>query len=631
MPVTMTKPNNPAPINIKRDAWGIPHIVADTERGAIFGQGYVQAVDRLPSVYYTYRMALGQLSEVLDDDWSAWDEWDAFMRQSGHATIARREFAKLSSEEQALLQAFIDGIQHAIAQNPHLAADERVSAWQLPQLEAWYPLAVARAVTYPYIVQQVWGEIGQEPPAPGPRPLLSTLWAVRPQRTAAGQTILSGDPHAFHSPDWLLHECGLEGGGLDVYGFQHPGMPYIRFGHNRRVAWGFTSNAGNAARPIERPPVNPTRFSPFDEAWAIATGYDGLLFDHITPLRALNQAATVGDVERILAQQQIGPWHIIAADADGDIFYQATGRIPRRDRSATGGDVYLPAELPTLHNPPDGFLCNANGSPSTVTPNAPFADLPDHLRYTVRPRFADENSPRGRQLLHRLSALERMTIDEALALVMDDDMPEGRLWRDALLAIARSAPDGPAADDPSLLVALAGWDGRAAGAGVAARWLDDFLAVMEEDDPTTKDEIWAALLAGRALSDEQVGSIHEMIAATPSADEIEPVVLARGPFRHAVRASDQLSIRVLGSVQASPTRYDGRRGLAADYGQVAPVVVAFGPDGVRSWAVVPYGQSDFPSSPHYADQMALFASGHLRETSFAKPPQWATIIPIGLQ
>lgn len=607
-------------IDIRRDEWGIPHMMAQTERGAIFGQGYCHAVDRLPSLWFGYRVALGRLAAVFGDDWRAWDELQADHR---HATIAQAAYTQLDAETQALLQAYMAGIQHALDTHPELQADQRVEAWQLPRLEAWYPLALARAVTFMHLIGPAIAAAGIDPPDRGSPPLLSNLWATMPSRSSDGATYLCSDPHAAYGPDWLLHECALHGGDLSVYGFQHVGMPYIRFGHNHRVAWGFTSNAGRTARATHRPATEPqVRFmaQAWRRDWQLQTGYDGVLFDHIEPMRGLNKAQSVDDVLAVLAQQQLGPWHVIAADADGEIVYQSTGRIPRRHDAGQWGALYTPAELPTLRNPASGFLAQANGSARTVTLPPPFADLPDDLCVTTPTGFADENTPRGRRLLAVLGADTPLTLDAAKQLVMDNAAPEGVLWRDALLTLD-IVPN-------HLRDALAAWDGMARSDDAALRWLEDLLAVCAEIDAAGLLALWESLLAGTPLDPAEVALLVDAIEETLNIGDSEPIILARGRHRYALTASEQLSMRVIGAVDEMPTRSNGQLAIAADYGSVAPLLVAFKDGAVQSWAVVPFGQTDFPTSSHYADQMPLFARGELRETFFAKKRQWSTIVII---
>src|SRR3954467_4481033 len=53
------------PVEIVRDASGVPHIFAQTDDDAIFALGYVHAQDRMWQMELSRRIGAGRLSEVL--------------------------------------------------------------------------------------------------------------------------------------------------------------------------------------------------------------------------------------------------------------------------------------------------------------------------------------------------------------------------------------------------------------------------------------------------------------------------------------------------------------------------------------------------------------------------------------
>jgi len=53
-----------APVEVIRDAWGVPHIYAANNDDLFFAQGYVQAQDRLFQMDLNRRLGLGRLAEV---------------------------------------------------------------------------------------------------------------------------------------------------------------------------------------------------------------------------------------------------------------------------------------------------------------------------------------------------------------------------------------------------------------------------------------------------------------------------------------------------------------------------------------------------------------------------------------
>jgi acyl-homoserine-lactone acylase len=56
--------------------------------------------------------------------------------------------------------------------------------------------------------------------------------------------------------------------------------------------------------------------------------------------------------------------------------------------------------------------------------------------------------------------------------------------------------------------------------------------------------------------------------------------------------------------------------INCDGGSSFRMIVELDPKGIRSWSILPYGVSQDPANPHYADQMELFGSGKYKDTLF---------------
>ena len=46
------------------------------------------------------------------------------------------------------------------------------------------------------------------------------------------------------------------------------------------------------------------------------------------------------------------------------------------------------------------------------------------------------------------------------------------------------------------------------------------------------------------------------------------------------------------------------------------MIVHLNPAKVESWSILPYGESQDSTSPHYADQMEMFGRGEYKPTGF---------------
>ena len=144
-------------VEILRDPWGIPHVFADTDAGAMYGLGYATAEDRAFQMTYSLRMIQGRLSEVIGEvrqlnrnDTSL--DHDRKMRTFGFHRAAQRTASRLDPETAGWLLAYSDGVnayfrehrerlhplfaQTGLEPEPWTPADCLASWWHLGQFFA---------------------------------------------------------------------------------------------------------------------------------------------------------------------------------------------------------------------------------------------------------------------------------------------------------------------------------------------------------------------------------------------------------------------------------------------------------------------------------------------------------------
>src|SRR4051812_3714171 len=288
------------------------------------------------------------------------------------------------------------------------------------------PVTEPRARTLPPALEKVSAAINAMPTllgngAPG---LGSNSWVVAGSRTTTGKPLLANDPHLAPAMPSLWYQEGLHCRVLtaacpyDVSGFTFSGVPGVVIGHNQRIAWGFTNlgpdvsdlylervGGGTYEYKGRREPlrtrteqikvaggktvtitVRATRHGPLlsdamDEARTAGNGLAvALRWTALDPGRTadaiglLNTAQNWSQFRTAAASFEVPAQNLVYADVDGDIGYQAPGRIPVRTKGDgtwpaqgwTGEQEwkgYLPFDrLPASYNPEKGYIATANNA-----------------------------------------------------------------------------------------------------------------------------------------------------------------------------------------------------------------------------------------------------------------------------
>ena len=103
-----------APVTVRRDAHGVPHMEAANEDDLFFAQGYVTAQDRLWQMDAFRRNANGELAEIMGPSLL---RHDRFQRTYQFRNTARRIYSNLAPADRARLDDYARGVNLFIAQH----------------------------------------------------------------------------------------------------------------------------------------------------------------------------------------------------------------------------------------------------------------------------------------------------------------------------------------------------------------------------------------------------------------------------------------------------------------------------------------------------------------------------------
>ncbi len=292
-----------APAEILIDEWGVPHMYADTQYDAFVVQGFNAARDRLWQIDLWRRRGLGQLSEVLGEDYV---EQDRATRLFLYRGDMYREWLAYGSDAKRIAESFASGVNAYIdliesGQAPELLPPEfdllgyRPQRWRAEDIVRIRSHGLLRNVRNEVRRARIVCELGldaaltwkplepewttQVPdgldPCVVPDDVLTTYnlatarvrfaaltddgvatvnapsddvgsregsnnWVIAPTKTSTGRPILADDPHRAHSVPSLRYISHLVAPNMNVIGAGEPALPGISIGHNERIAFGLT-------------------------------------------------------------------------------------------------------------------------------------------------------------------------------------------------------------------------------------------------------------------------------------------------------------------------------------------------------------------------------------------------------
>jgi penicillin amidase len=279
-----------APIDIVRDAEGVPHIYAKSTDDAYFALGFVHAQDRLWQMELNRRIPAGRLAEILGPGAA---DTDRFLRTLGVRRNAEKILENLAPDTRAALDAYARGVNvylenrkgplppeflitGAPSPAPWQAVDsigwQTMMAWDLganwtqellrmrlsqklslAQINEFLPPypgdSLPQTQDYTRLYRELAGTTQQltAVAAIAPPSLVdgmgSNNWVVSGALSETGKPLLANDPHLDLSAPALWYFAHLSAPGLNVIGGTLPGIPTVVLGRNDRIAWGFTNTA----------------------------------------------------------------------------------------------------------------------------------------------------------------------------------------------------------------------------------------------------------------------------------------------------------------------------------------------------------------------------------------------------
>jgi acyl-homoserine-lactone acylase len=515
-------------VTIRRDTFGVPHILAATEEAAAYGFGYAQAEDHGAEIVRRMIAARGEQAKYFGESGL---EDDFEMVQFDNIGEATRGLDLVSPLYRRILSAYVAGVNTYLTENRRELPDW-ATAISAADVLANSRAGAVNALAGPALRQQLRNKYSASPSsapdnawideAPG-----SNAFALAGSRTTAGKPILLGNPHLnWSSLYWEAHV--RVPGRIDFYGSTLVGIPVLRAGFNDRLGFVTTNNAPDLddVYALEIDPERPEHYR-FDgrsmpllrrQVTVKVRSADGTLREETrtfwntalgpilyrTPSRlfvvkssrleahryfegfyVMSKARSLDEWLAALRLNLVPTSNFTYADADGNILYQWNGQVPIRNDPRADYSLDVPAhsrrdvwsrlhpvdDLPRLLNPPGGYIQNANNPPR-------FVSMHDPIDMSAFPGYFEQGplALRPQLALELLASRKTFDVEDVIRAKYETRMLLASRVMPALLDAARAAPADPLARAGAEV--LAAWDGRAAadsrGAVLFQRFWDGY-------------------------------------------------------------------------------------------------------------------------------------------------------------
>lgn len=392
--------------------------------------------------------------------------------------------------------------------------------------------------------------------------------------------------------------------------------------------------------------------------------------NYSTGMYLLMKARNLSEFQAALSRQLIPRWNFLVSD-EKNIFWVHNAVVARRSdgydwtkpvpgwTSATDWGPYLPfSDNPQLLNPPTGFLQNCNNPPWLATRNSglnPLAPASYYLQVTpnvhrIREQLirltymlfgiiptdpsqlydSDDGEEalnmRGERVFQVLSGSTKFSFNGMQSLAFDTYV----LSADVIIPLLDRAYTGgfsfwPSRQDPRVsraLEALHSWDRRSAANSVAFTYLYFWGKAYEDLYSSesfgrftlyTRHDInidsWLEQRRARRALETALERMQKLFGNTEVPWGQVNVTIRGGSF-----PMDGTGLYDVLHPDAGPEQSNGQIFDNEGWGHVMVVMEG---EPKEIWSLLPYGESEDPSSPHYNDQTKLHSRRELKQFWFS--------------
>jgi len=659
-------------VTIYRDIYGIPHIKGPSDESVIFGFAFARAEDRFGKIENQYIKSIGRLAEVEGEEGKSNDiRVKAFEIEK----LAKEEYENLSPKVKLLCDAYAQGLNYYLQKNPEIKPK------LLTEFEPWYILAEYKNFGFPALGQvRLNDQMIVEYLEDDIKSIGSNAFALGGGKTKSNNTILVINPHLNLYEPYEVQLTSEEG--LNFYGMVSYGSGILPvMGHNENLGWAWTTNNPDVVDAYEiqfNHPSDSNLYKVGDEYLAALHYEDtikireenGYRYEIIhfrksihgpilsesksgkpisiklaglekggmlEQIYAMTRALNLDSFKKALSKNALIIHNITYADKEGNILYVYNGTIPKRDTTfnwrqpVDGSDTLTQwqgyhslMELPQVLNPECQYVQNCNNKPfnTTTLENPDPSDFPEYMTYYQR------NSQRSIRARTILDTIQDATIESLESAIFDTYVQSADAY---IVELLKEVEEVRKLDSERInkivdpLSFLESWNrySNSASEETSLFYIWTFKRFYQKRIKATYPNLVAFERAVEKLENEK-GTWK-----VPWRD-IYRHQRSQEPEQYSFD-SQKTSYPISGGISLTGIMFASSGGfkpylpdiglkelnIRAQFGDSYVSVVEFG-DQVKAKSIIPYGESDNPTSLHYTDQASLYAQGKLKPVLFTE-------------
>lgn len=640
-------------IDIVRDKWGVPHIYGKTDKEAAYGLAWAHAEDDFETIQKTFLPAKGMLGSLEGMNGAVLDYAVELLKSR---EVANRELKNLPPDGLDVIYGYLGGLNAYAKKYP-----EKVL------VKGSFPLSIYDYLTGLNLMLHLFSDTGDiigqllsnsiNPidEMSGVDNIGSSIgsngFAFNSIKTSDGKSYLNVNTHQPLEGPFAWYEAHVNSEqGWNMLGGLFPGLPLPVIGTNENLGWTHTYNYPDM-NDVFQLVINPENkdqyrldgvwenfeikkiklkvksllgikikvgrkiiWSKFGPVIKNKKGYFAFFSQSLNNISAIeqwlkmNKAKNFNEFEDALKLLGIPRFNIVYADREDNIFYMSNARLSVRDssinwRNLVIGDTsslildkYHPyEELPKLLNPPSGYLFNTNNSPFNST-SKEYNLVEEDFHPTFSYREKENN--RSLRFMEMIKDYDKVNFDEFKVLKYDQKYPDSLVYVGNIDKIFSIETDNEKLTDIHKIIK--NWDKKGGYKNLgSAQWslfYSFILDLLSDNNLKVTDEIPIALFDEALLQTKK-----HLIKYFGRLD------ILLGDLQKHVRGDISLPISGLIDMIAPTyvTKYKEGKFKSVS-GESYIMLVKYSDFNVEIETVLPYGNSNNPSSPHFTDQMRMY-------------------------